>query len=345
MTEEAKAGKPETNNALNPVPPELDSKRFLGMSTKDGELVAGEDRAAAKTAGGEKEGAKPKESKAANVSVKVKVGDDADDEESDEKTGGDKAKPRREAQKRIDQAIARQRAAERRADIAEASRIQLEARLAALEARDRSGVDKGAKDTTSDPNAPQPASYEFGELDKRYIRDLAVYETRKTIAEENARTQNTQQQKSTQEAARAHAAAVDDWASKAPAELDDFDDVVIQGAKDGLWPLSETLGRLLVESPVGHKIAYALASDPKEATRISRLPSSRQAAWFGQEEARLTAAASSGNTSGDSTKTPKVTQAPVPAQHKARGSEGANSVSPDTTDFRAFESLAMPQKN
>ena len=54
------------------------------------------------------------------------------------------------------------------------------------------------------------------------------------------------------------------------------------------WPLSETLGSLIQESPVGYDIAYALASDLKEAVRISKLSAAKQAAWFGVEEARLT---------------------------------------------------------
>ncbi|MGH7489436.1 MAG: hypothetical protein ACREMY_28120 [bacterium] len=331
----------DTNeNTLNTVPPDQDPARFLGASTKDGEVV--DEGKKQTTAVAKDTNGKTPAKVAAKPAAKAKEG--AEESEDSDESDAANSKPNRSAQKRIDQAIGRQRAAERRADMAEANMGQLERRLAALETRPATVVDNTGKGATSvDANAPQPAAYEYGELDARYIRDLAKYEARKEIAEENTK-RNTEQQQSTQTAAaRERAAKIDTWAVQGSEKHDDFDEVVIQGAKDGLWPLSETLGQLLMESEVGHEIAYSLASDPKEARRIAKLTAARQAAWFGTEEARLTGdAASSGET--DETHKPAVTQAPKPPQHKAKGSGESKPVSSDTNDFAAFEKLAQKQQ-
>jgi hypothetical protein len=336
-------------NTLNPTPPELNPARFLGMSTKDGEIVppvTADGPKPSKEATKDTNGKRPATS-APKVSAKVNVGEEESDEDDEEKQP---SKPSSRVQKRIDQATARQRAAERRADLAEANLLQLERRLAAMEAEMRSlrtgGVDTAGKSTTSDPNAPQPSSYEYGELDARYIRDLAKYEARKELEAERAKTQSEAARQSAEAAARERATKIDAWAQAEGAKkYDDFDEVVIQGAKDGLWPLSATLGQLILESEFGHDIAYSLASNPKEAARIARMAPEKQAAWFGKEEARLAAgAASPGETHDDIQQKPKVTQAPIPPVHRAKGSGESNPVSPDTTDFAAFERLAMQNK-
>lgn len=328
MTEEKKVETTEEKpNALNITPPEQDPKRFLGVTTKDGEAQTEETKPT-------KAAAKDVNGKTAALVVKVRE-DDGDGDDKDTKAA-------RPAQKRIDQAIARQRAAERRADISEANQASLERRLIALEASRTAPVDNTGKGATSDANAPQPGSYEYGELDARYIKDLAVYETRKTFAAENAKTNTAAAIRANDEAAKVRAAKIETWATDGSTKHDDFDEVVIQGAKDGLWPLSETLGQLLLESEVGHDIAYSLASNPKEAQRVAKLSAARQAAWFGQEEARLTAE-SSGN-ENETTQSLKVTKAPPPVAHKAKGTGESNPVSPDTNDFAAFERLATQTK-
>lgn len=339
MTDTSKAAEAGVNtNVLNPEPPENNADRFLGMATKDGEPLAEKPDAAKDTNG--KTPAKP-----AKKPTAVKEDDETEGEDGDDKGA---QKPVRSAQKRIDQLTAQKRAAERRADMTEVENRNIRARLDAMEARlngsGTSGVDKSGKTATSgnEGTAPDAKDYEYGELDAKYIKDLAKHEAGVAYRAERAKDASDAAKLASEKTAKERAAQVETWSAKAPAELDDFDEVVIQGAKDGSWPLSETLGQLLMESDVGHQIAYALASDPKEAARIAKMSSARQATWFGVEEARLTAeAASSGDETDENKPKPKVTQAPAPTSQKAKGAGSSTPVSSDTNDFAAFERLAM----
>lgn len=81
------------------------------------------------------------------------------------------AKPRNDPQARIDQAIARQRDAERRAEQAEQRARDLEARTKPVEA---------PKPVTEDPE-PDPANlqtYPEGQYDRKFIKDQARWEAR-----------------------------------------------------------------------------------------------------------------------------------------------------------------------
>ena len=261
------------------------------------------------------------------------------------------------ANKRVGKAVAKQRAAERRESEA-LGRVQaLEARFAAFESGKPLANGKTdaltvkATPAINDSTAPDPKDYDYGELDSRYIAALARHETRKEIREsqqaKEAKTATDEQTKSAGE----FKAALATFGVKGDEKYDDFDEVVTQGAKDGVWALSATLGQLLLSSDVGIDIAYELASNPKEAERISALSLARQAAWFGKREAEL-----SSETDVDEAKKPakvenltpakpivKVSQAPTPII-RARGTGEKSSVSGDTTDFAAFEALSRNRK-
>lgn len=333
-TDTSKAADAATNtNVLDLTPPELNADRFLGASAKDGVI----DPPAAPAA---KPAAKDTNGKTPAAKAPTKEGEGEEGEENQDN------KPSKPAQKRIDQAIARQRAAERTRDADRATIAALERRLSAVEAGGATGVDNNKKTATSEEAAPDHTKYEYGELDARYIKDLAKHEARQEFRALNAKNANEQNQASQEAAARERAEKVAEWSEQAPEKYADFEEVVVQGAKDRVWPLSETLGELIFESSVGHDIAYALASDIKEANRIARLPARQQAAWFGREEARLTAEAESSG-SEDETKNSgavaaaKVTQAPAPTAARARGTGNSKPVDASTSDFAAFEALAM----
>lgn len=243
---------------------------------------------------------------------------------------------------------------ERRAAVARAD--ALETRLAALEAVKSAPLtdakDKG-KDAATD-EAPDPKKFEFGELDANYIRALARFEAKQEIAEaankEKTKTLTAQQQadKAKFEAAKAEF-------EDAGSELyDDFEEVVMQGARDKAWPLSDTLGAVLMTSEHGAQIAYELASDPKEAKRIYELAPMAQVKWLGRREAALEVSAGSGANDGKEVKDGKpageqksktakaneVSKAPAPIT-RVRGQGSASTVPGDTQDFAAFEAAAM----
>jgi hypothetical protein len=246
------------------------------------------------------------------------------------------AKPKpKSTQERIDQAVRRQREAERRADEATGRYKSLEERLARIESGQRPLTAQEQTVNGRDPNAPDPAKYQYGELDSRYVADLARHETRKVIEAENEkRDRATQSAKDAQEAQRRT-----EFVKAAVAKLPDFVEVVMETAARGEWPLSKTIGELALESPDGHEILYALASDPVEAHRVAALSATRQAAWFGAQEARLSA----GSSAATGARSPAMTtRAPPPPARRVVGNGGSNPqvVSPDTQDFAAFEALA-----
>lgn len=254
-------------------------------------------------------------------------------------------------QDRINKSIKAQRAAERRADAAEAANKGLETRLAALEAgRNATPLTDGKKSANNDSTVePDVKKYEYGELDTKYIRDLARWEARQEIADA-AKNQDTKRQSDKQAAATAEFEALMTTFTEAGSEAyDDFDEVVIQGAKDKVWELSDSLGAALLTSDFGTQIAYDLASDPKEAKRIAKLPIGRQLAWLGRKEAELEAAGTGAKTEAEkaadaaakaaekaSSSTVKESKAPAPVT-RARGNGSNSSVSGDTQDFAAFE--------
>ena len=300
-----------TNRVLNPETGQ-GAKNFQGFSTKDGEiqappgLVPGADALNTSTK-------KPDSTKKPN---------DAND------------KSKRDPERRIGQAVARQRAAERQRDM-------LQAQLAAIQTGKT--VDKPGATTVVDDPAPDATKYEFGPQDARYIRDKARYDTLLEIKTKQVKDAQTTQEQQRNAAATAQAAQLEEWLEAVPDKYDDFNDVVVEGAKNKVWPLSETLGALILESPVGHDVAYALASAPDEAKRINKLSAARQAAWFGTEEAKfLSEAGSDGTTKGQAeTRQRVVSGAPKVPDHQARGNGTTEPVKADTTSFADFEKLAM----
>lgn len=316
---------------------EQDSKvemdKFAGFATKDGE-VEQPPAPAAKT--GMQQQPKP----AAKAAKQAQGQEDGDDGQQDDPKHAS-------ADKRIGQAVGRQRAAERRADAAEARATATETRLAALEARLTGG---GKADTA--PKAPDPKDYEGGEYDTKYLSDLVDFRVQQGIAKatQTVRTE-TQQSAATreqQERITAFSKARDEFAAKAVEAYPDFEEVVF----DDDNPVTQTLAELSMDSDHGARIMYELAQDPKEASRVSKLSASRQAAWFGRREAALdgspddTGADEGGEgdgqeqSSSQSGPKSKVSKAPPVPEYNARGSGAVPKTSPATTDFAAFERMA-----
>lgn len=248
------------------------------------------------------------------------------------------------AQDRIDQAVGRQRAAERERDAAVAQSKALEARLDALERMVKSGGASGEPE--EDPNAPKPSAYQYGELDTAYIRDLARYEAKKEFEAQNSKTKADTTKNENLKAAEEWQTKIADFERKGLDKYDDFSEVVIDAARDSVYPLSPTLAELMLASEHGIDIAYELASDIREAKRLAGLRPAQQAAWFGRKEAELSSATPDAGSEDDpGEENPPVTQPKASSESlvpgfKARGSNGRASVSSATTNFADFERLA-----
>lgn len=351
------------NDAVNKVP-SLDEQMgaFKGFSTEDGEVAgstavkgdaaaqeqarqpAKAQTAAEKLAAlGKPAGKATKQAQAEDEHADEDENAEADegagegeDEGADEREQERSERRPKSADKRIAQAVGRQRAAERRAEAAERSLADLNARMARLE---QGGLTQGrqpANNAADDQNTPpDPSDYQYGELDVKFIADTARYETLKTLREQDARRAQAQRQTQEDAGREAMAEKFRDFEVAGLARYDDFDEVVTESAKRGEWALSPLLASLLIDSDHGTDIAYHLASNRDEAKRVYAMTPAQQAKWFGQREAVL-----SSETPDARQIAARVSQAPGVPRREARGSGSRQQVSPDTADFAAFERLA-----
>lgn len=255
---------------------------------------------------------------------------------------------------RVKRAQDGRRRAEARAARAETKLSELERRLAAVEGGGTAPLTGGTKVDNDAVKEPDPTKFELGELDPKYIRALVRWENSQADAD-RAKNQQTTRQTAEQQAAAAEVA--EKKAAFEEAGLDDYDDfqevvmdtVNLPKSDPAAWPLSATVGRLLLDSDQGQHIAYMLASDPKEAKRVDKLTAAEQMRWFFQQEAKFSAENPAANEDGDAEvtdettpKTPaprQVTKAPAPP-NRNRGGTGTRQPSAATTDFAAFEAMA-----
>lgn len=309
-----------------PVAPKAPSDVAVADAT-----LAGDDEAHAQPESGENEPAKETDKEADSESDETSASTEKDKEnvteEADKEPAKEPAKPRRSAQDRIDQAVKRQREAERRAS-------DLESRLSALERGEKKELTP-ATEPAKDNKAPKAEDYEFGQLDDAYIADKVSFETQKAIAAHEATQVESRQRDAAVREAQEFADNARSMYEKGVEKYEDFQDL-IDDVKADDWPLSETMARLLVKSDVGADIAYHLYKHPKEAKEVAGKAIMDQAAHFGRLEARFSAKAAPKS----DIKPPKL-QAPV---QQPRGAGGQFSVAPDTSDFSAFEAMAMAKK-
>jgi hypothetical protein len=183
--------------------------------------------------------------------------------------------------------------------------------------------------------APKSDDFEFGELDPAYIAAMVDFHTERRLTEFRQQAEQVQQQAAVQ---AKFAVTVEQGRQK----YADFDDVVVKGAEEMAWPLSETLAPLLVESEVGADVAYHLATNVAEAERVYRLAPVEQARYFGRLEAKFSAAraaATGGDKSAETPATTRAPQAPAPVA-PGRGAGGRFQATASTDDFASFEQAA-----
>jgi len=187
-------------------------------------------------------------------------------------------------QKRIDRAVREKYEAQARAKM-------LEERLAALEQR--------AEPRQAPISNSEPTIDKFDNFDE-YVAAKAEFIAKRQI--ESTLSEREKSQMAAKEAA-ARQQSVDSWTkrvSAATADLPDFEDVIASSDV----PMTDVMQQSIMESDIGPKVAYYLATHPDEALKIAQLPPIRAVAALGRLEERL-------ETAKPAT---KPTQAPPPVQ-------------------------------
>lgn len=328
------ANKTEENALLAP----LTSDKFQGFSVRDGELLpTPAPKAAAKAA---PKAARPSGELEddAGQQEQDQQGQDQDHDQQDQSEGAE-SRPSKSVQRRINNAVGRQRAAERARDAAERTNQQLERRLAVMEGQLQ--LLTGQRKAPSGDSAPDPKNYPNGDIDARYIADLARHEGRQAAKADREESDKAARERTKAENATALQKQIAKFDAKGSEKYEDFHDVVFSDD----FPLTPTLGELALSSEHGIDILYELANDTKEADRVLSMTPARQAAWFGTKEAALSSESPGADegegAEGDGDTTPpKATNAPQPSTYRVRGNGGVPRINAATTDFAAFERLA-----
>ena len=172
-------------------------------------------------------------------------------------------------QKRIDRAVRQKYEAEARAKV-------LEERIAAIEKmqyqpQQNVGVDKS-----------EPKIENYDNFDA-YVAAKAEWIAERKI--ESTLSERENRQMAEREAAERRK-TVDSWnrrVAEATAEMPDFEDVLASSDV----PMTVPMQQAIMESDVGAKLAYYLATNPEEATKIAEMNPIRAIAALGRLEERL----------------------------------------------------------
>lgn len=201
-------------------------------------------------------------------------------------TGAEGQEPQQEAktftQQELDEKVQRRVAkAERKA---QAQIQELREQIEALKTSPRPADNQ---DTSKEPQRSEFSSYED------YVEAKAIFKAEQAAekrlqAEREARereTQKTRQEESGKEFRRRVEAVIE----KGNEKFADFDAVINEAVEDGVIAIDSPMYHGLIDSDMGHEIAYWLAKNPKEAQRIAGLSAYRQVAEIGKLEDRLAA--------------------------------------------------------
>lgn len=252
--------------------------------------------------------------------------------DGDGKEGEGKPKGKPTAKERIADVTAKYRGAERDAETQRQRADRLEAELTAVKSGKTPLTPAATADTAATADAPpDPSKFDYGELDPKYLAAVARHETRQALREQRAEDDKTRQADAAAQLRQEEATKQADMVKAGVKLYDDFDEVVMQGAREGKWELSRDLGVLLLDSEFGAEIAYDLAKDPEEALRVSKLSPAKQAAYLGRQEAKIEAAKASQG--APALKTPQAQTPP----RLPKGGSGSQKVGADSTDFAAVE--------
>jgi hypothetical protein len=163
------------------------------------------------------------------------------------------------------------------------------------------------------PVAPPPAPDDF-ESAQQYAEALAEQKARELLAQREAATQQ--------------AALLESYKDREEEARDRYEDFE-QVAYNPNLPVTDVMAQAIQASDIGPEVIYYLGSNPKEASRISRLSPVLQAKEIGKIEVNLTT-----NPPVKKTSTAPAPLAPVTATRSNSGPRY------DTTDPRSLKSMS-----
>lgn len=213
---------------------------------------------------------------------------------------------------------------------------QLQQRLAEIEngGLPRNQNDGNSPDTSGRPDPTDTEKYPLGVLDDGYTADLIEWTADQKV---KAALSEIDQNKKASEATQrqlAHVAElqakVDSLAEKGSEIFDDYEELVVEGAKAGDYALTETTFTAAAEAENGPTILYNLANDPAEAKRVAALTPFQQLKYVAEKDAEITA------------KKPKARTAPkagTPPENLPRGRNASAPIRADTDNLDDFRKL------
>jgi len=216
-----------------------------------------------------------------------------------------------------------------------AARLALEARLENLE---KGGLPNNQAPVIQEPTSGKPdptdtAKYPLGVLDDGYTADLIEWTADQKVSAALAKIDQTKKASDAKQIQLARFAElqekVETLADKGAEKFDDYDEVVVEAAKQGAYELTETTFNAAAEAEHGADILYALAQDTAEALRVSQLSPYQQLKYVADKDAEI---------SGKKPKARTVPKAGEPAP-QVRGGRSSNPIRADTDNLDDFRKI------
>ena len=310
----------------------------------------GQNKAAPEPASSEVEDGEPVDEDAQDEDIED---DTLADEDEDSEDGGDEAEasdPKPEPKKnrfqeRIDELVAKEKAAERKAQELEDKLNKL------LDERQNDGPKPAQKQVVSDTDEPRPDAtnddgtdkYPLGEFDPRYIKDLTKHAL---FSEREALRLQDRQEQVQKDDDRQRAELETKWQEKLAPAQERYPDFQEKGQQlvetfSGInAAYGEYLSATLKSMEYGPDVLYYLANNPDEATKIVNSGPNMATIALGRLEGKFADA------DGEKQKTrPKVSKAPTPPSRVNKGSSvGRSTVPDDTDDLDAFSAKLFKRK-
>jgi hypothetical protein len=273
------------------------------------------------------------------------VEDDADGNAEEEQPEPVKEPKLTPTQKRINEVVGKQRAAERALEAETAARKALEARIAELTSQNDKAAPSGSEpnDGRPDPSAKNEDGsdkYPLGDFDPEYIRDLMQFENESFRAKYEAEAA----QRAEQARMEAEVEAIENnWKEKlgpAKERYPDFEEVgqtLIENFEGLNQDYGEYLMRTLQSMEHGPDVLYYLAQNPDVANDIVNSGPQKATLALGRIEARF-------DSKESEAPKPRISSAPpVPPQNKGNNAVVVE-VPDDTDDLDAFSAKLFKKR-
>ena len=176
------------------------------------------------------------------------------------------------------------------------------------------------------PDPTDSAKYPLGALDDRYIQDAIRFGIESRLQADRQRQAEDARMQAEQAAATELLSKAEMVVQKGSKSYEDFQEVVWDAGRRGEYDMDRPTFEALLEAEHGPDIAYALATDKAEASRVARLTPAQQMAYVFRKDAEIAAK-----------RAPKLPKAGSPPAYQARGTSGKFEVDPSTDDLGAFK--------